>query len=274
VIRWHKDLRKDFGGAPGMWAYSESPLVDGDAVICTPGGKTATMVKLNKKDGQTIWTCAVAAGDQAGYASPIKIDAAGHKQYVTFMSKGLVGVDAETGKFLWRYDQTGKGPANIPTPIAHDGMIYTAASRFGGGLVRLKAEGDGIQAQQVYYERGLPSNIGGAVLIGENLYGTIGKGLACVDFATGKIKWQEGTLGACSVCYADGCLYLHGETGKVSLVEASPDGYHNKGTFLPPDMPKHARGAMERSWCYPVVANGKLYIRDSDSLWCFDVKAK
>jgi outer membrane protein assembly factor BamB len=273
VIRWQKSLRKDFGGQPGFWAYSESPLVDGGTLVCTPGGKTATMVALDKTTGQTIWQCAVPTGDQAGYASPIKVDAAGHTQYVTFMSKGVVGVDAKTGKFLWRYDQTGKGsPANIPTPIAHDGLIYSA-SRMGGGLVRLKASGDGVEAEQVYFERGLPSNIGGAVLFGNFLYGTAGKGPVCADFATGKLKWHEDTLGAASVCYADGCLYLHGENGKVALVEATPDGYQNKGIFTPIDAPKRAPGNMLKAWCYPVVANGKLYIRDLDQLWCYDVKA-
>ena len=273
VIRWHKSLRKDFGGTPGMWAYSESPLIDGDALICTPGGKTATMVALDKKTGLTIWTCAVPTGDQAGYASPIKIDAAGHTQYVTFMAKGLVGVDAKTGKFLWRYDATGKGPANINTPLAHDGMIYSA-SRTGGGLVRLIASESEVQTQQVYLERNLPNHIGGAVQIGEFIYGTAGKGLVCAEFATGKVKWQEGTLGAASVCYADGCLYVHGEDGKISLVEATPDGYRNKGSFSPAEMPKHPRGPMEKAWCYPVIANGKLYIRDLGALWCYDVKAK
>jgi outer membrane protein assembly factor BamB len=210
--------------------------------------------------------------DQAGYASPIRIEAGGHAQYVTFLSKGVVGVDAASGKLLWRYDQTGKGPANIPTPIAHDGMIYTASSRFGGGLVRLKPDGETIKAEQVYYERGLPYNIGGAVQIGDYLYGTAGKGLVCAEFATGKIKWQEDKLGAASVCFADGNLYVHGENGKISLVEATPEGYRNKGTFTPGDLPKRGRGSM--AWCYPVVANGKLYIRDVDMLWCYDVKAK
>jgi outer membrane protein assembly factor BamB len=277
VIRWQKNLRKDFGGQPGMWAYSESPLVDGDTVICTPGGKQATMVALDKKTGQTIWTGAVPTGDKAGYASPIRVEAGGHTQYVTFMEKGVVGVDAKSGKFLWRYDQTGKGPANIPTPVAHDGMVYSASAKTGGGLVRIKAKGEGVEAEQVYYERGLPSNIGGAVLVGPYLYGTGGsdmsaQGLICAEFATGKVKWQDKSLGAAATCYADGCLYLHCENGKVALVEETPEAYRNKGIFTPPGLPKRARGMMEKAWCYPVVANGKLYIRDLDAMWCYDVK--
>ena len=133
IVRWQKKLQTDFGGKPGLWAYAESPLIDGDVLVCTPGNKEATMVALNKHNGQVIWKAAVPSGDLAGYASPIVVNAGGHKQYVNFMAKGVVGVDAATGKFLWRYDKTGTGPANIPTPIAHDNLVYSAASRFGSG---------------------------------------------------------------------------------------------------------------------------------------------
>lgn len=270
VVRWHKSLRKDFAGEPGQWAYSESPLVDGDVLICTPGGKEATMIALNKLTGQTIWKGPVPTGDKAGYASPIIVNSGGRKQYVTFMAKGVVGVEAQTGKFLWRYNKTGSGPANIPTPVAHNDMVYTAASRFGGGLVRLKSSGDGIDAEQVYYERDLPNSIGGAVQVGDYFYGTTQPGLVCAEFATGKIKWQDKTLGSGSVCYAENRLYVHCDNGKVALVEATPDAYHNLGTFSPPGLPKRPQGA--QAWAYPVVANGKLYIRDVGSLWCYDVK--
>lgn len=279
VIRWHKNLRQDFAGEPGFWAYAESPLVDGEMLICTPGGKQATMAAVNKSNGQTMWKSAVPGGDKAGYASPIRVEGGGRTQYVTFVAKGVIGVDAPTGKFLWRYDQTGKGPANIATPVAHDGMIYTSGGRPGaGGLVKLKPSSDGVEAEQVYLERGLPSNIGGAVKVGEYLYGTGGQdqaklGLLCAEFATGKIKWQDKTLGAASVCYADGNLYVHCEDGKVALVEATPEAYRNKGIFTPPSVPKHPLGAMQKAWCYPVVANGKLFIRDLDSMWCYDVGA-
>ncbi len=272
VVRWHKSLRTDFEGKPGSWAYAESPLIDGDALICSPGGKDATMVALNKNSGQVIWKAVVPTGDAAAYASPIVVNGASRKQYVTFMAKGLIGVDAQTGKFLWRYDQTGKGPANIPTPVAHDGMVYSAAAKTGGGLVRLKPSADGVDAEQVYFERNLPFNIGGAVLVGDFMYGTAGTGLVCAEFATGKIKWQDKTLGAGAVCYADNRIYVHCESGKVALVEATPDGFKEKGCFTPSDLPKRPRGAMEKAWSYPVVANGKLYIRDLEMLWCYDVK--
>src|SRR4029077_16334520 len=126
-IIWTKNVQTDFGGKSGVWAYSESPLVDGDTLVCSPGGADATMIALNKRTGDVIWKCPIEAADDAGYASAIIINAAGHKQYVQFLSKGVVGVDAATGKFLWRYDGTGKSPANTPTPVAQGNLVYTAA---------------------------------------------------------------------------------------------------------------------------------------------------
>jgi outer membrane protein assembly factor BamB len=271
--RWQKSLRTDFGGQPGMWAYAESPLVDGEVVVCTPGGKEATLVALNKKSGDVVWKCPVPGGDQAAYASIIIVEAGGVKQYVQFLQKGVVGVDAKTGKFLWRYDKTATGsPANIPTPVAHDGFVYSATGRGGAGLVKLAAKADAVEAEPVYFDKKLPTSIGGTVQIGEHLYGTSGDGLICAEFTTGKVKWQDKCVGPGAVCYADGRLYVHGENGDAALVEATPEAYREKGRFTPPDQPKHTRGAMQKAWAYPVVANGRLYLRDLGVLWCYDVK--
>ena len=270
-IRWQKSFRGDFGGKPGAWAYSESPLIDGDVLVATPGGNQATLVTLNKKTGAVIWKSAVPGGEPAGYASAIGVDGGGRKKYVQFLYKGVVGVDAKTGQFLWRYDET-KAIANMPMPIAYDGYVYTAKEHIGGGLVHLKPAGEGVAAEQVYLTRGLPNSVGGAVLLGDTLYGTNDKGLMAIEFTTGKVKWQTDGIGPSSVFYADGRLYLHGENGEVALVEASPESYREKGRFTPPDQPKRVSGPMERAWPYPVVANGRLYIRDLGSLWCYDVK--
>ena len=273
-LRWQKNLRSDFGGLTGNWAYSESPLIDGDVLICTPGGKDATLVALNKNTGEVVWKSAVPGGDPAGYASAIVVEAGGRKQYVQFLGKGLVGVDAKTGKFLWRYAETGKGPANINTPVANNEYVYSGSGgpqgAF-GGLVRLKADGDGVAAEKVYYERNLPSAIGGSVLVGEYLYGTTQTGLVCVEFTTGKVKWQNKCVGAGSLEFADGRLWIHGENNDMALVEATPDGYREKGRFALPEQPKHAK-MMEKAWSYPVVANGRLYVHDIGTLWCYDVK--
>ena len=126
-VRWQKNVRKDYGGQPGIWAYSESPLVDGEAVICTPGGPDATLVALNKNTGELIWKCAVPGGEQAAYTSALVIEVGGVRQYIQMLQKGLVGVEAKTGKLLWRYDRTAKGsPAIIPTPVADGEFIYSA----------------------------------------------------------------------------------------------------------------------------------------------------
>ena len=271
--RWRKNLRTDFGGEPGMWAYSESPLVDGDVLLCTPGGKEATLVALNNKTGDVIWKCAVPGGDQAAYASAIVVTTGGVKQYVQFLQKGVVGVDAKTGKFLWRYDRTAqRSMANIPTPVAHDAFVYSAAGQSGGGLVKLEVKGDVLDAEPVYFTPKLPTSIGGSVRIGEYLYGTNAGGLLCAEFNTGTVKWQEKRVGPGAVCYADDRLYVHGENGEAALVEATPEAYREKGRFTPPDQPSHPRGAMQKAWAYPVVANGRLYLRDLGVLWCYDVK--
>jgi len=267
--RWKKNLRNDFGGQPGKWAYAESPLVDADALICTPGGKQATIVALNKTTGETIWKSQVPEGDPAAYASVIAVEVGGRKQYVQFLEKGLVGVDAKSGMLLWRYDKTAQGsPANIPTPVAGGSFVYSSTGRGGGGLVELKADGDAVTAEQVYYVAQLPTSIGGSVLLDGHLYGTSGRGLMCVDFATGDVKWQEQGVGAGSVCYADGRLYVHGENGAVALVEATSEAYREKGRFTPPNQPDRGRA---KAWTYPVVANGRLYVRDLGMLWCYDV---
>jgi outer membrane protein assembly factor BamB len=270
-LKWKKSLVSDFGGKAGIWAYAESPLIDGNTLVVTPGGDEATLVALNKQTGEVIWKCA-AGGDEAGYSSAIVVDAAGKKQYVQLLANGLVGVDAKTGKLLWRFAKAkSKYGANIPTPVADKGMIYCASAGTGGGAVNIVAKDGGLQAEEAYFNIKLPQAIGGAVKVGDNLFGT-GQSLVCLDFKTGNVKWEEKALGAASICLAGGLLYLHGENGAVALVEANAEGYKEKGRFTPPDAPAKSN-QMEKAWAYPVVANGKLYLRDKNVLWCYDVRA-
>jgi outer membrane protein assembly factor BamB len=272
-IQWKKSLRTDFGGVPGKWAYAESPLIDGDAVIVTPGGAQATIVALNKKTGATIWKSAVPGGDDAAYASAIAVEANGRREYVQFLAKGLVAVNAKTGELLWRYDATGKGNANMPSPLAAAGYIYTSQNRGPGGLIHLAAA-QSAAPDQVYLQRGLPNSIGGSVVIGATHFGTTADGLVAADWATGKVLWQEASAGAGSIVSADNRLYIHTENGDVILVEATPEAYREKGRFTPPDRPKKARNAMEKAWAYPAIANGRLYVRELDSLWAYDISGK
>ncbi|HEV7683317.1 MAG TPA: PQQ-binding-like beta-propeller repeat protein [Pyrinomonadaceae bacterium] len=274
-IRWQKSIRKEFGGQPGEWAYAESPLVDGDVVVVTPGGAQATMVALNKKTGALIWKSAIPGGDAAGYASAIVFQGGGRKQYVQCLSKGMVGVDAKTGEFLWRNKEVAKGPAQYFTPVVSSDQVYGGALGVGGVLVKAKSDGSGI-AEQVYLARGLPNGIGGAVVVGDHIYGTeVGATLVAADLKTGKIKWSDKCVGWASVAYADGLLYLHGVEGEMALVEATPEAYREKGRFTPPAQPKKKQVGPfpEKAFAYPVIANGRLYIRDLETLWVYDIKA-
>jgi outer membrane protein assembly factor BamB len=272
-VRWRKNLRSDFGGRPGNWAYSESPLIDGETLVCTPGGAEATLVALNKKNGEVLWKTALPDGDEAAYSSATVFESAGTRQYVQMLQRGLAGVECKTGKLLWRYPKTvSQFRANIPTPLSHGNLIYSAGAGTGGGLVKLTADGESVAARQVYFSPKLPTAIGGCLLVDDCMYGTANQGLLCVDFATGAIKWDDRSVGPASLCFADSRLYLHGENGEVALIEPSPDGYREKGRFSPPDQPKHSN-QMEKAWAYPVVSNGRLYIRDHNMLWCYDVKS-
>ena len=275
-LRWSKNIRKEFGGVPGEWAYAESPLVDGDLVVVTPGGAEATMVALNKKTGALVWKSVVPGGEPAGYASAIVVQGGGRKQYVQLLTKGIVGVDAKTGQLLWRYADVAKGPAQYFTPIAHGEYVYCGALGVGGGMVRLKPEGSGVAAEQVYFIRGLPNGIGGAVLVGDHLFGTeVAQQLVAVEFTTGKVKWKSENFGWASVAAADGHLYFHFINGDLALVEASPEAFREKGRFAPPNQPKKKQVGQfpEGAFAYPVIANGRLYIRDLGTLWAYDIKA-
>ena len=275
-IRWQKNVRQEFGGQPGEWAYAESPLVDGDLVVVTPGGAQATLAALNKRTGAVVWKSAVPGGDPAGYASAVVAQTGGRRQYVQLLSKGLVGVDAKTGQFLWRYKDAAKGPAQYFTPVARGEYVYCGALGVGGALLRLKPEGGGVAAEQVYFTRGLPNGIGGAVLVGDTLYGTeVGQGLLAVELTTGKVLWKAENFGWASLASADGHLYLHLVNGDFVLAEATTAGFREKGRFTPPAQPtkKKAGQFAEMSFAYPVIANGRLYIRDLGTLWAYDIKA-
>ena len=172
-----------------------------------------------------------------------------------------------TGKFLWRYNKTIDMAANIPTPVVRDGFVFSSTGRNGAGLTKLTADKDAVLAEQVYYTKELANNIGGVVLIGDYVYGTNGKGLVCMEFATGVVKWTDPSAGTGAVCYAEGNLYLRSEkTGDVALIEASPTGYKEKGRFKQPERSKI------QAWPHPIVANGRLYLRDQGVLLCYDVK--
>ncbi|WP_182867896.1 PQQ-binding-like beta-propeller repeat protein [Stieleria mannarensis] len=266
-IKWSKDLRSEFGGKPGKWAYAESPLIDGDALICSPGGSEATVVALNKSDGQPIWKASLAEADDAGCSSPVVATIAGTKQYVLFLSKGVVGLHAETGELLWRYTGTSDKDANVQTPVVSGNLVYTGAGRVGGGLVRVSA--DASEPEEIYFGRTMPSGMGGNILVDGMLFGTSGPTQICIDFESGDIKWQDRGIGAASLCYADGKIFLHGENNDVAVIEATGEGYKELTRFTPPRAPTGVKG---KAWTYPIIVDGKLMIRHGGTVWCYDVR--
>jgi outer membrane protein assembly factor BamB len=275
-IVWRKSLTADFGGTPPPWSYRESPLIDGDRLIVTPGGQEATLVALNKKTGDVVWKARVPGGDAAAYSSAIAIDAGGQRQYVQFLKGGVVGVAAEDGKFLWRYDHpASRNGINITTPLYHDGQVFTAAAyNTGGGLVKLSKDANGgVKAEEVYFTRNMQNHHGGIIVLDGYLYGASGGNegggrLYCLDFPTGKVMWDDRKAPKGSVAFADGRIYYRTEAGTMLLIEPSPKGYVERGRFEQPDR------STKPAWPHPVIANGKVYLRDQDVLLCYDVKAK
>lgn len=298
-ILWQRSLTRDFGGRVPTWSYRESPLVDGNKVICTPGGPDATLAALDKLTGKTIWKSKVPGlagggpggpgggrrpggfgGSGAAYASTIAIDCAGQRQYVQFTARALVGVSASDGKFLWRYDKpAARTGINCSTPVSHDGVVFAAAAYgAGGGLVKLSTDASGgVKAEEVYFTKKMQNHHGGMILLDGCLYGANGGNeggyLVCLDFQTGKVLWDErddpqrrARKGALAL--ADGRLYYRTENGTMLLIEPNPKQYLERGRFEQPDR------SDAPAWSHPVIANGKLYLRDQDVLLCYDVKAK
>jgi outer membrane protein assembly factor BamB len=271
---WHRNLLKEFGGSYGGWRYCESPLVDGDRVIVTPGGKSATMIALDKTTGQTVWKCAIPTKHpEAGYSSVVIATVGDVKQYVQLFNGGLVGVDTD-GKLLWTYDKLGPNTANIPTPVVlKDEVLAVAGYGKGGALLKLTADGKDVTANEVYFKHDLTNKHGGIVVVGDHVYGdTDDSGQPyCIEVKTGKAKWKRERRqghggGSASVTYADGRLYFHYESGDVALVEVSPDGYKELGWFK-----VKTDGA---AWAHPVVVGGRLYLREGDALFCYDVRQR
>jgi outer membrane protein assembly factor BamB len=280
--RWRRSLERDFGGQMmSMWKYSESPLVDGDRVIVTPGAKGAALIALEKATGKEVWRTAApdlgAKGkDGAGYSSVVISNAAGVKQYVQLMGRGLVGVRASDGKLLWNYNRVANDVANIPTPIVKGDYVFASTGyQTGAVLLKLEPAAGGVAAKEVYFldPKTFQNHHGGFVLVGDYIYGGHGhnKGFPiCLELATGKVVWGGDTrnagTGSAAVVYADGNLYFRYQNGLVVLIEATPSGYVEKGSFSIPDV-------ANPSWPHPVVVGGRLYLREQDSLYVYDVKA-
>ncbi len=266
---WKKPLREaPLNGQVGGWGYCESVLIDGPWLICTPGGSQATLAALDKRNGSVVWQAPI--GDTADYSSPIKARLAGVDQYVQFTHEGVLGVRAKDGEFLWRYGNPANSTANCSTPVAGGDTVFAASGYgTGGGLAKIERDGEQFEASEVYFSKKMQNHHGGMILLDGYLYGCDDPGLlTCLEFATGKVMWQDRAAGKCSVVYAEGKLFCRGEDGPVSLVAADPNEFRLLGRF---DQPQRSG---QPAWPHPVVASGRLYIRDQDVLFCYDVSAK
>lgn len=278
-VLWKKDFKTEWGGRMmSGWGFSESVLVDGQAAVCTPGGPDAMMVALDKDSGKEIWKCKVPeygknGKDGAGYGSAVISTGAGVKHYVQMTGRGVIGVRASDGKFLWGYDHAVNNVANISMPLViGDHVFCSTAYGAGSGLLKLVKDGDGVKAEEVYFLKAdkLQNHHGGMVLVDGYLYcghKQNGGDPVCIDIKTGNPKWgpEKGLgKGSAAVTYADGHLIFRYQDGLVALVEATPEKFVVKGTFKPEFQQKE-------SWSYPVVSGGRLYLREQDKLMCYQL---
>lgn len=289
-VIWFRDFADWGGRMMSGWGFSESPLVDGDRVICTPGGEQGTIVALNKRTGANIWAAAVPnqIGDGknhndtglnpgAAYSSVVISNAAGVKQYVQLLGQGVVGVRASDGRYLWGYEDAANNVANIPTPIpVGDQVFCTTGYGTGSALLEITGRGNNFEAREVYFldQRTFQNHHGGVVQVGDYLYGghRHNEGFPiCVELATGKVVWggdQRGAGGgSAAVAAVDGLLVFRYQDGVVALIEATPDGYQLKGSFKPEYQERE-------SWAHPVIVDGRLYLREQDKLMCYDLRAR
>lgn len=280
---WKRSLTKDFGGVMSAgqnvhWKFSESPLIDGNKVIVTPGANDAALVALNKKTGEEVWRTKIPnlgekGADGAAYSSVVVSEAGGIRQYVQFLGRGVIGVNAETGAFLWGYNRVANDVANIPTPIIRGDHVFVSSGYgTGSALLKINKTDAGLEAEEVYFLEGneAQNHHGGMILVDDHVYLGSGhnKGLPqAVELKTGKIAWgpvrNEGG-GSAAISFADGHLYFRYQNGIMVLVEATPEGYKEKGSFKIPEVKTF-------SWSHPVIVDGKMYLREQDHLFCYDL---
>jgi len=266
-VVWRRNILREFNGRNISWLISESPLIDGDRIIVSPGGRNAGMVALDKMTGTTVWV-SKELSDEAGYASPVVADVQGVRTILTLTGNAGIGVRATDGKVMWRYGNVANNTANITTPIYSNGKVFfTSAYGTGGVLLGLRATGQDVSAQEIYFTRNMQNHHGGVVLVDGYLYGFNNSILTCLEFETGKVMWRDRSVGKGSVAYADGRLYVLSEDNVVGLVEASPTGYRETGRFSIADQGWP-------SWAHPAISGGRLYLRNQNVLASYELRAK
>ncbi len=267
-VGWKASL-KTFGGKTPGWGYTESVLVDGDLVVCTPGGAQGALVALNKKTGALVWQSKEFT-DLAHYSSIVPAKINGADTYVQRTEKSIVGLAVKDGKLLWKTDFPFGRTAVIPTPIVRDNIVYVSAG-YGAGCKEIKINPDNT-VTTIFENKVMKNHHGGVILVGDHLYGHGDPGWVCQDFKTGEEVWNHRGFGKGAVAFADGMLYcLEEGSGTLVLAEASPTGWKEHGRFKLDPQTK-IRNPQGRVWTHPVIANGKLYLRDQDLISCYDIK--
>lgn len=266
--RWQRNILEAFDSKNIQWALAESVLIDGDHVICSPGGPRTAMAALHKDDGRTVWE-SPSAGDLAGYASPSLGQYQGVRMIFTLTSDAVIGVHADNGELLWRFEHVTPWKENILKPIYHDGHVFVSSQKTGSVLLRLAVDGRRVSVEPIWRNTDLDSHHGGVVLVDGYLYGC-GRfnrdRWACLEWSTGRTMYLDPGVGKGSLTYADGLLVTRSERGTVGLVEATPKGHRIVSRFEPP------READGPTWAHPVICGGRLYLRHGDFLYCYRVR--
>jgi outer membrane protein assembly factor BamB len=259
---WSVNLVQQFGGLTPYWGYSESPLIVGDRLVVNAGGRGASIVAIDKQTGATIWK---SHNDEAGYSSPMLLEAGGLPQVVFFTGQRALAVDPSDGRLLWSYPRASNGTANIATPIVQGRRVFFSSDYgTGAGLVDVSVSGRTASATEVYFTRDMRNHHASSVLVGTHVYGFSGSILTALSFDTGKPSWRDRSVGKGSLIHADERLYLLSEDGVVGLAAASPTAYREHGRFsIPVSGPP--------TWSHPIITQGKLILRDQDTVFAFDI---
>lgn len=278
---WKLNVFERFGSKNINWGLSESVLIEGDLLICGPGGMDSAVVALDRKTGKTIWT-SKGLNDKAGYASAIAATIAGKRQVIHFNHSSAVGVSLSDGSTLWRYTKASNGIANCATPVVVGNNVFLT-SDYGQGCAMLELSASG--AREIYFNKDLQNHHGGVVYLDGKIYGHSGgnssrtHNFVCMDFKTGKVVWKEKGIGKCSIVWADGLLYCLTEDGKMGIAKVSPGGYELVSSFVFKKYKRFKTGGIRDEddkpcWAHPVVAGGKLFLRDQDNIFCYDISSK
>jgi outer membrane protein assembly factor BamB len=266
-ILWQQSMTELEGKRPN-WGYAESPLVDGDKVVCTPGGAKGALAAFDKKTGKLLWQ-STHFTDDAQYASIVPVDLNSARQYIQLTQQSIVGIAARDGNVLWKTPWPGR-IAVVPTPIYHDGHVYVT-SGYGVGCKLVKIGPDNA-VSTVYENKVIKNHHGGVILVGDHLYGHADAGWVCQNFKTGEEVWSHRDFGKGAIACADDMLYcLDERSGAVALIEASPKGWQEHGRFKLDPQSKH-RTSSGAIWTHPVISHGRLYLRDQEFIYCYDIK--